>query len=422
MPRPTIANLSIFQALGLIVTAGGGSAVWLVAAAIAQPADLGALGRVVSTGTLLAGLITAGLGQFLLTVMRSLPTERVRSYLWASILAGGALSALAGAGAGAWQSGRLDWGALATGLLAGGIAVTNLQDALYLGSGLAQDVPAKGAAIVLARLGLLLACALVAVDLAALLVIFVVSQLAVGIGWIAVRAPKAFGRHQPLKPAAAGGGARDTLMFSYLYSLAVAAIGAGVPALVTSLAAPERAGAFFVAWTMSGLLSGLSVAVANSVIAVSLEARGATRRLASVLAGMLSALCAGGMLIAFALPQVLALVNPRYGQLAEQIQPLVAGQICFGVAIVSLAAYRALALDRYLIGMLIAWPLVVLSGVLAGLYEGGVARGATGFLVGNLIAALPICLLAFRATAAHERHDAWIVPALSMAGEGRTHD
>jgi hypothetical protein len=402
MSRPTIANLSIFQALGLLISTGGGSLVWFVAVALVQPADLGALGRVVSTSALIAGLITAGLGQFLLTIIRSAPTERVRAYLWASVLAGGALAALVAGGVGVWQSGRLDVAALATGLLAGGIAVTNIQDALYLGVGLARDVPAKGAAIVLARLALL-ACALVALDLTSLLLAFVVSQLGVGLGWLATRAPQAFRRHQPQPAArAAHGGDRATLAFSYLYSTSVAIIVTGVPALVTSLAPPERAGAFFLCWTIAGILSGVSVAVANSVLAVALESGDPLRQLARVLVGVLAALCAGGALLTFVLPTLLALLSPRYMVSTDLLAALVAGQIAFGMAIVALAAYRSLARDRYLIGVLVAWPLLVAGGVALGL-PGGVASSAAGFMAGNLVAAIAICPLAFRAALAHSR-------------------
>src|SRR6266545_1113481 len=400
MSRPTIANLSIAQAVGLLISTGGGSLIWLVAAALARPADLGVLGRVASTGALLAGLITAGLGQFLLTIIRSSPTARVRAYLWMSTLVGGLLSMLAAGGVGAWQSGQLDGAALATGLLAGGIAVTNIQDALYLGTGLARDVPTKGAAVVLARL-MLLACALVALNPTTLLAAFVVSQLGVGFGWLAARAPKAFRRHQPMldeRPARRG--ARDTLAFSYLYSISVAMIITGVPALVTSLAPPERAGAFFLAWTMAGILSGLSVAVANSVLAVALEASNPTRQLARLLAAVLAALCAGGVLVAFVLPDLLALLSPRYRAMTDQLPMLVAGQVAFGIAIVALAAYRALVRDGYLIAILIVWPLLVGGGVILGLLEGGVSGGAAGFMGGNLIAVIAICPLAFRATLA----------------------
>ncbi|HJZ46450.1 MAG TPA: hypothetical protein VKE41_04765 [Roseiflexaceae bacterium] len=403
MSRPTIANLSIFQALGLLVSAGGGSLVWFAAATLARPADLGALGRVASTSALVAGLVTAGLGQFLLTIIRSSPTARVRAYLWMSILAGAMLSALVAGCVGAWQSGRLDLAALATGLLAGGIAVTNIQDALYLGVGLARDVPAKGAAIVLARL-VLLACALVALDLTSLLLAFVISQLGVALGWLAVRGPGAFQRHQPLLgEQLAHSGARGTLAFSYLYSISAAAILTGVPALVTSLAPPERAGAFFLAWTVAGVLSGISVAVANSVLAVAPDADDPVRQLARVLVVVVAGLCAAGALVAFVLPDLLVLFSPRYRSMTDQLAMLAAGQIAFGGAIVSLAVYRALSRDRYLIAVLVAWPLLVVGGVALGLRESGVDGGATGFMAGNLIAAVAICPLAFRVALAYGR-------------------
>jgi hypothetical protein len=406
MSRPTIANLSIAQAIGLLISSGGGSLVWLIAAGVARPADLGVLGRVASTGGLLAGLITAGLGQFLLTIMRSSSTSRIRAYLWRSTLAGGLLSALVAAGVGAWQSGRLDGAALATGLLAGGIAVTNIQDALYLGSGLARDVPAKGALVVLARLALL-ACALLTPNLTSLLAAFVISQLGVGLGWLAVRTPFAFRRHQPghnerLTPAAA----RGTLAFSYLSSISVAMIVTGVPALVTSVVPPERAGGFFLAWTMAGLLSGLSVAVANSVLAVALESANPMRQLARLLAAVCAALCAGGVLVAFVLPQLLALFSPRYRVMTDQLPMLVAGQVAFGVAIIALAAYRALARDGYLVAILIIWPLLVGGSVMLGLLQGGLDGGAAGFMGGNLVAATAICPLAFKATMEHARRPA----------------
>jgi hypothetical protein len=406
MSRPTIANLSIAQAAGLLISSGGGSLVWFAAAAVARPADLGVLGRVASTAALLAGLITAGLGQFLLAIIRSSSTARIRTYLWTSTIVGGLLSALAAAGVGIWQSGQIDGLALATGLLAGGIAATNIQDALYLGCGLARDVPAKGAAVVLARLGLL-ACALAALDLATLLAAFVVSQLGVGLGWLAVRAPMAFRRHQPShheRPAP--GGARGTLAFSYLYSISVAMIVTGVPALVTSLAPPERAGGFFLAWTIAGLLSGLSVAVANSVLAVALESGNPFRQLARLLASVFVALCVGGVLVAFVLPDMLALLSPRYQAMTDQLPMLVAGQVAFGVAIVALAAYRALARDGYLIAILLIWPLLVGGSVIGGLLQAGVAGGAAGFMGGSLVAALAICPLALKATLAHGRRPA----------------
>jgi hypothetical protein len=405
MSRPTIANLSIAQATGLMITTGGGSLIWVVAAALARPADLGVLGRVASTGALLAGLITAGLGQFLLTIIRSSPTAHLRVYLWKSTLAGGLLSMLVACATGVWQSGRLDSAALATGLLAGGIAVTNIQDALYLGVGVARDVPAKGAAVVLARLALL-ACALFALNLTTLLAAFVVSQLGVGLGWFAARAPKAFRHHQPSPADRPVGGARGTLAFSYLYSISIALIVTGVPALVTSLVPAERAGAFFLAWTMAGLLSGLAVAVANSVLAVALEAGNPIRQLARMLATVLAALCAGGVLVAFVLPDLLALFSPRYRSMTEQLPMLVAGQIAFGIAIVALAAYRALVRDAYLIAILVAWPLLVGGAVALGLLEGGVAGGAAGFTSSNLVAAVAICPLAFRATRANCRRPA----------------
>jgi hypothetical protein len=405
MSRPTIANLSIAQAVGLLISAGGGSLVWLVAAAVARPADLGLLGRVASTSALLAGLITAGLGQFLLTIIRSSSTARIRAYLWTSTFAGGLLSALVAGGVGAWQSGRFDGAVLATGLLAGGIAVTNIQDALYLGCGLARDVPAKGAAVVLARLALL-ACALAALNPAALLAAFVVSQLGVGLGWLALRTPIAFQRHQPIQQDQSVPGARGTLAFSYLYSISVAVIITGVPALVTSLVPPEHAGGFFLAWTIAGLLSGLSVAVANSVLAVALESSNPFRQLARVLSAVCAALCLGGALVAFVLPDILALFSPRYRSMTDQLPMLVAGQVAFGLAIVALAAYRALVRDGYLISILIIWPLLVGGSVIYGLVQAGVAGGAAGFMGGNLVAAVAICPLALKATLAHGRRPA----------------
>src|SRR5262249_62288456 len=79
---------------------------------------------------------------------------------------------------------------------------------------------------------------------------FVISELGVPLGWLAGRGPGAFQRHQPLLgQQLAHSGARGTLAFSYLYSISVAAILTGVPALVTSLAPPERPRPVFLAWT-----------------------------------------------------------------------------------------------------------------------------------------------------------------------------
>jgi hypothetical protein len=256
---------------------------------------------------------------------------------------------------------------------------------------------------VLARLALL-ACALAALSPTTLLAAFVLSQLGVGIGWLAVRAPEAFRRHQPLlEERAARVDTRGTLAFSYLYSISVALIVTGVPALVTSLVPPERAGPFFLAWTIAGILASLAVAVANSVLAVALEAANPIGLLARVLAAVAAALCAAGALVAFVLPGVLALISPRYQAMADQLPMLVAGQVAFGIAIVALAAYRALVRDGYLIAILIAWPLLVGGAVTLGLLQGGVAGGAAGFMASNLIATIAICPLAFRATLARSR-------------------
>jgi hypothetical protein len=146
--------------------------------------------------------------------------------------------------------------------------------------------------------------------------------------------------------------------------------------------------------------------VANSVLAVALEAGNPIRQLARMLATVLAALCAGGVLVAFVLPELLALFSPRYRSMTEQLPMLVVGQIAFGIAIVALAAYRALVRDAYLIAILVAWPLLVGGGVALGLLEGSVSGGAAGFMGSNLVAVIAICPLAFRATRANCRRSA----------------
>lgn len=392
MPRPSILTLSLAQALGLVITSLGGVGAWLAVVALADPADLGALGRIVSTGTFVASLVTAGLGQFLLSSVGATPIAALRPLLARSLLAGGGAAAVAALLAGLAQRG-LDASLAALVLLAVGIALTNLQDGVYLAVGMAADVPAKGAAIVLLRLALLGALWLVGASLPTLAGAFVLAQLVAGGGWGLVRVPAALRRHRP-RDAGRGRGHAATLGLSYLYAIAVTAISAGLPALATSVLAPAEGGLFFLAWTIAGLLAGVAVGVANAVLATSAASGGG--RLLKVLGALAALLGAGGAGLFLMAPRAVAALATAYDDATPILATLILGQFAFGLSLVGLAFCRATVGGRELAALIVTWALVILGGAVAGLGAGALGC-ARGFALGSALTVVPVCAMAAHA-------------------------
>lgn len=402
--RSKFTALSVAQIAGLVIVTLAGTGIWFIVAAVSRPEDVGILGRVISTSTFTAGLITAGLGQFILTIIRTSSRSQLQRYFWWSIGAGGMLSALIAGTIGLIQEGVIDQVVIATGILSSGIAITNLQDAIYLGTGLPYDVPAKGAGILIARLVILLCMIFIKINLTTLLFTFVLSQTVIAVAWIIIRAPEGLKQHI-YQEANVGGKiqAWSALSISYLYSIAITSISTGVPMIVTTIITPITAGVFYMAWVLAGLFGSVSVSVANSILAISLGQRDMSRRLIKILIAQTIVLFTGGLLISFLLPPILSIFNQHYSDLSELFRALAVGQLFFGVSVVVLAAYRSIILNRSLVSILILWPVVILLCVYVGLLKGNIEGGIIGFIAGNIIISIPICLLSFRTVINIER-------------------
>jgi hypothetical protein len=169
----------------------------------------------------------------------------------------------------------------------------------------------------------------------------------------------------------------------------------GVPTLTTTYIIPAKAGQFYLAWILASLLGNVSVAVANSVLALSLGSDKPALRLAKILLGLLFVLGVGGLIGSIGLPGFLTFITGQYLDVPEIFKILSIGQLFFGVSVVSLAAFRSLMLKRQLVAILVGWPFVVISGVVVGLVLGGSEGGAFGFTIGNLLASVPIGVLTF---------------------------
>lgn len=403
----TLLRLSVAQMLGLAITTLGSVAMWFVVARIAGPAEVGALGQVLSTSTFCASLITAGLGQYVLATIATLSSEQLRLYLRFGISGGALLTLIICTGVGFLQEQRLDRIAIATGLLGAGIALSNLQDAVYLGADLVQDVPLKAASVMLARLLGLLCCSALTADLAILLTIFVVSQLLVGVAWGTVRGPQALRRHaQAATTQRSSARHASVLASSYLYAIGQAAVITGIPALVTSLVPAAEAGQFYLIWSLATLLTSIGLAVANSVVITAAAKRLTRRRLARILVGLASLLGCLGLATITLLPQALSLVDPTYATVGAIIIPITLGNICFGLAITCIAAYRTYATTARLIATLVVYPLAIVASVAAGLSQGDSTQAAWSFLLGAIVAASCMAALALHDadTSARRKH------------------
>lgn len=387
-----LAALSSAQLAGAVISVVAGAGIWLIVAGIAPPEDVGILGRIVSTSTLLAGILTAGLGQFLLSVIRRTDVERVRSYLWKALFLGGTGSALLGLLLGVIQDGNLSETTILMGLFCAGISLSNLQDALYLSTGLPFDVPAKGAAIVIARLLLLSGLLAAQVKAIHLLEVFVASQLLISVGWLLFRGPKGLQQHKNIyaQTEILPTNNRSVFVISYLYSIAITSITMGVPAIITTLVRSSISGKFYLSWTVASLLSTLSVSVANSILALSSGRELSLKRYKSILVYFIVPLLAFGFLAVVFFPPILTAINRQYDRLSDLIFILVLGQILFGAAIVSLAVFRTSGEKRRVIAFLFAWPSMIVSAVFVGTILFSTAGGAIGFFIGNAVSLVPI--------------------------------
>ena len=392
------------QVSGVIITATAGTGIWFIVAAMSQPKELGSLGQVVSTSTFVAGLVTAGLGQFFLTIVRSTLNAQLRRYMFFGMLTGASASGLLVLLITAIQFRELNLVVLASTMLCTAIAITNLQDALYLGVGFLYDIPAKNAAIQISRLALLIGLTRIRVSLGVFLLAFVASQLAVGTLWFGVRGAAALKRHASL-PSVPGRSSTiwTVLLVSYLYSIAVTTIVTGVPTLITSLVDSQQAGQFYMAWTMAGLLGSLSVAVANSVLALTIKSDSIAKWLVHLLSGLAAALVALGAVAAVVLPHLLSFLDQDYAGALKFFPVLVLGQVFFGTSIVALAAYRSLAPQRQVMVLLVGWPLIVVILILFGLLNSGLIGGMVGFVVGNVATTTLVCTITLGKILGHGR-------------------
>jgi len=389
--------LSVAQVSGVLIATLAGMGVWYLVALLAPPAEVGILGKVISTSIFIASVVTAGLGQFYLTVIRSTSVTRLRRYFWLGLILGSVIAGIAAIAIGTLQSGGVNQVAISTGLLCIGVAITNLQDSLYLGTGLAIDVPAKSAAILIFRLFLLLGLASFNLDLFAFLFIFVISQLIIGVGWVLIRAPLALARHASrMIENSQENNLGITLTVSYLYALAITAVTMGVPALVTSLSLPATAGEFYLAWILAGLLGSIAIAIANSVLALSIGQNQPARRLTRILFSLAGIMLLGSLFISILLPSVVVRLDQHYREIPALFRMLSAGNIFFGITLVLLAAYRTFTIHRQLVLILVAWPLVIAVSVLLGLLTGDIEAGAMGFVISAGFTAVPICILTYR--------------------------
>ncbi len=385
-----IVQLTLSQSAGMLVTSAGSAAIWLLVARIAQPTQIGALGQIVSGGALAAGLVSAGLGQFLLLMVNRVKVQRFRQLLWLCLGIGTICSGIAGLVLGILQGVGLGH-VIALALLAAGVAITNLQDAVYLGMRSAYQLPAKALALVAARVLLLFALTLIDQGATWLVVAFVSTQLLIGIIWAWLHIPPILRRAHPIETAQPESPKPwRSLGMSYLYTSAVTAVVSGVPLFVTGAIPASAAGHFYITWTLSGLLGSVAVAAANAVLASAVGLR-----IGRLLAVLLAVLLSGALLLAFVVPPILAWFNPTYTGVGTLLAIMAVGQVSMGMVLGLLAACRIRETGYSLTAMLALWPTLVLGAVVCGVNYNHAQGAAAGFALGNLLATFPLIWLTF---------------------------
>lgn len=387
-----MGTLSGSQVFGAMAASASGVATWITAARLLAPEELGLASRLVTLGTLISGLVAAGLGQYLLAALPQVDPAIRSRVAGTTALAASALSLCCAAGVGMVVHGSLSEAALLA-LIATAVTVANLQDAVYLAANSARDVVLKGVVLALVRpTSVLLVLALSgSPNHASMALAIAVPQLLAAAAWQITRQTRVLAVALAWGPGSPRSH-RELLGVGYAAALASALYTWGFPAFATNTLAAGVSGAFYVAWTCASFLGSLSTATANVVVSRT-QIAGALMRARGVVIAQTGVSVIVALLIWLGAPMLLGVFGRHYQSdlTRSMLTYLLMGQLVSGIAVVVLGFHRRRLQTRVLLPLMTLWSITGLGVALAGVTAGHLdvapayALGASAALVTVLV-------------------------------------